>query len=94
MRPLYKIWEEICDQRKIKSYNLTEEEKDKLYSRILDAMKSKKTYIDLYNLQQPFEIKKWLKSEHHLKCDVERIQVINGPAKSYADTHYCYVSWN
>ncbi len=93
LKPLYKIWEEICDEKKIIHYKLSEKDKLQIYYRICDAMSQNEKYIDINNIENPFDVKKWLENEHHIGCVVEKKQVINGPNIKYSDTHYCHVYW-
>ncbi len=92
-KPLYKIWEELCDKKKF-NYELTNDNKTTIRNKIKNAMDKYDDEIYLYNQENPYEIKKWLENEHHVKCNVEQYQMINGPVYGYKDSHYCHIYWS
>ena len=95
MKPLYKIWSYICHEKKVTPllFTLSDEEKKEIYQKIKNAMHNDKKEIYLYRYSQPYQIKRWLEEEHHIKCYVQKIQVINSHISGYQDSHYCYITW-
>lgn len=95
-KPLYKIWEKINERNILNKYNLpelSEDDKSKIYNKIIIAMNNGERYMELYKYKNPYAIKKWLNTEHYIKCNIYEYQINNCIIHDYSDSHYCYISW-
>lgn len=95
--PLYKVLENIKEKQIKEKYMeldvIDDNDKKNIYQSIKREMEKQNNFLYLSHSKNPFVIKDWIESEHHIKCSVEEIQIINGPCNTYKDTHYCYISW-